>query len=182
MRHHPALPLAFTVVVALTLGCTKERSEWASAQWRLIYAAKRDTVLIDTSDFTPNAIDSVWQQRPELFDSTHVWPSMWVSIASANIRTVDVHWSRTLFSVRRALEVFDCRGRRSVVLINAYLRPDLVRVYTKDSDTTRRMLPVTRGSLDEAILDTVCRYALHPPNEQLRIPFRHELLKSSSPL
>lgn len=180
MRQQLAMRFVFTLAVALIPGCAGRRSEWTSARWRVIYAAKGDTVLIDTSGFTPNAIDSLWRQRPELFDSTHVWPSMWVNIASAETRTMDVHWSKRLFSMRRALEVFDCRGRRSVVMTDAYLGPDLVRVYTKNPDTAARMMPVPRGSLDEAILDTVCRYALHPPSEQLRIPFRHELLKSYS--
>jgi hypothetical protein len=174
------LLLALTVTIAVILGWPEKRVEWASARWRLIYASKRDTILIDTSGFTPNAIDSLWQRRPELFDSTRVWPSMWVSIASADMRTIDVHWSRTVISERRALEVFDCRGRRSVVLMDVYLGPDLARGHTRNSDTAGGMLPVTRGSLDEVILDTVCRYALHPPHEQLRIPFRHELLKTSS--
>ena len=82
--------------------------------------------------------------------------------------------------MRRALEVFDCLGRRSVVMTDAYLGPDLIRVYTKSPDTAARMMPVPGGSLDGAILDSVCRYALHPPNDQLRIPFRHELLKGHS--
>lgn len=163
--------LAMAIAVAVTLSCIKQRSEWTSARWRIIYAAKGDTVLIDTSGLSPKTIDSISQQRPELFDSTYVGPGLWVSIASADIRTVDVHWARTLISVRRALEVFDCPGRRAVVLQDAYLGPDLARVYS-NPDTGGRLLPVTKGSLDEAILDTVCRYALRPPDEQLRIPLR----------